>query len=187
MDGMAHSRTIHEPDDFQISQKPPLLYLTAEQDPKSDIHGTITPMYQQEELRPTGGDNVIEVYVSSILNPSQFYVQKVGPQSIALDKLVQEMTAYYEITANQKLNALSEVSPGDLVASQISSDNNWYRARIIDVIVPEDEYDESQVEVDIDFVDFGDCERKPITSVFKLLNDFLNLNFQAIECCLADV
>jgi len=73
------------------------------------------------------------------------------------------------------------------VASQISSDNNWYRARVVNVIAPEDEYDESLIEVDIEFVDFGDCERKSITSVFKLLNDYLNLNFQAIECCLADV
>ena len=176
-----------EPDNFGLSPKPSLLYLTAEEDPKSTLDSSVQPKYQQEKLRPTGEDNVVEVYVSSILSPSQFYVQKVGPESIALDKLVQEMTAYYEITPNQKLNMLNEVISGDLVASQISSDNNWYRARIIDVIVPEDEYDESQVEVDIDFVDFGDCERKPITGVFKLLNDFLNLNFQAIECCLADV
>merc|ERR1712110_442079 len=27
----------------------------------------------------------------------------------------------------------------------------------------------------------------PISSVFRLLDNFLNLNFQAIECCLADV
>ena len=187
LDGIVNSKTTRESDSFQISQKPPLLYLTAEQDPKSEIQGTLTPKYQQEELRPTGGDKVIEVYVSSILTPSQFYVQKVGPQSVALDKLVQEMTAYYEITANQKINELTNVNAGDFVASQINSDNNWYRARVVDVIIPKDEYDEGLIEVDIDFVDFGDCERKSVTSVFKLLDGFLSLNFQAIECCLADV
>ena len=187
MNAHANIKTSEELESFGVSLKPSLLYLTAEEDPKSHTTNIVEPKYRQEKLQPTCEDKVVEVYVSSISSPSQFYVQKVGPESIALDKLVQEMTAYYEITANQKLNELTEVSPGDLVASQISSDSNWYRARIVDVIVPEDEYDESQVEVDIDFVDFGDCERKSITSVFKLLNNFLNINFQAIECCLADV
>ena len=188
LDGTVSSKRLSESEDYRMSPRPSLLYLTSEEDPKSGDKGRrIEPNYQQEELLPTGGDKVIEVYVSSILNPSQFYVQKVGPQSVALDKLVQEMTTYYEITANQKLNEITKINSGNMVASQISSDNNWYRARVVNVIAPEDEYDESLIEVDIEFVDFGDCERKSITSVFKLLNDYLNLNFQAIECCLADV
>ena len=187
LDGVASSKIFSESDEIRISPKPSLLYLTSEEDNKCVIPGNTEPKYQQEELRPTGADNVIEVYVSSILHPSQFYVQKVGPESVALDKLVQDMTAYYDNPANRKLNELTKVMPGDLVCSCISSDNNWYRARVVAVILPEDEYDDTLVEVDIDFVDFGDCERKSITGVCKLLNEFLNLNFQAIECCLADV
>ena len=187
VDRVMGSKRVSESEEFNISPKPSLLYLTSEPDAKSELQAAIKPNYKHEELRPTGTDQVIEIYVSSILNPSQFYVQKVGPESVALDKLVQDMTAYYEVTANQKMNEISIVKPGDLVASQIPSDNSWYRARVIEVIIPDDEYDETQIEVDIDFVDFGDCERKPITSVFRLLDNFLNLNFQAIECCLADV
>ena len=156
---MTSSKRLSESEDYRMSPRPSLLYLTSEEDPKSGDKGRrIEPNYQQEELLPTGGDKVIEVYVSSILNPSQFYVQKVGPESVALDKLVQDMTAYYEVMANQKMNEISIVKPGDLVASQIPSDNSWYRARVIEVIIPDDEYDETQIEVDIDFVDFGDCE-----------------------------
>ena len=56
---------------------------------------------QTEELRAVNENHVTEVYVSSITDPSFFYVQKVGPSSIALDKLVQEMTAHYEQDYNR--------------------------------------------------------------------------------------
>lgn len=41
--------------------------------------------------------DVTEIYVSSVMDPDLFYVQKVGAKSVELDKLVQEMTAFYEL------------------------------------------------------------------------------------------
>ena len=56
---------------------------------------------------------------------------------------------------------------------------------MIEVIL--DDYDEAISMVDIDFVDFGDYQRKPVTDVADLRADFLKLPFQAIECTMADL
>lgn len=51
----------------------------------------------------------MEVYVSAVMSPSQFWVQVVGPGTLALDKLVKDMTAYYEEEENYKSHTLEEV------------------------------------------------------------------------------
>ena len=43
------------------------------------------------------------------------------------------------------------------------------------------------LQVDIDFVDFGDCLRKPVKDVFRLEKEFFGLGFQAIECSMANI
>ena len=50
-----------------------------------------------------------------------------------------------------------------------------------------DEYDIEESVVDLDFVDYGDCEEKKITEVFEIRPDFLKLKCQAIQCSLAHV
>ena len=49
-----------------------------------------------ERLQPAAGFQRMGVFVANMVDPERFFVQKVGPSSIALDKLVQEMTNYYE-------------------------------------------------------------------------------------------
>lgn len=51
----------------------------------------------------------MEVYVSAVENPGQFWVQVVGPGAVALDKLVTEMTEYYNDEENVELHALKSV------------------------------------------------------------------------------
>ena len=55
------------------------------------------------------------------------------------------------------------------------------------VSVSKDEYDDQKVTLDIDFVDFGDCETKDLKDVYGLKTEFLKLNFQAIECRMANI
>ena len=112
-------------------------------------------------------------------------MQKVGPQSVELDRLAEDMSDYYEVEANRINCALADVEEGDVVAARFSSDNKWYRARV--VAVAADDYDEALTEVDVDFVDFGDYERMLKAEVCKLLPEFLKLTFQAIDCSLAHV
>lgn len=51
----------------------------------------------------------MEVYVSAIENPSQFWVQVAGAGTLSLDDLVAEMTAYYGDEENRELHKLKTV------------------------------------------------------------------------------
>lgn len=58
----------------------------------------------------SGTDGTMEVYVSAMESPTKFWVQIVGRGTTALDKLVSEMTAYYNETENRELHKLKDVS-----------------------------------------------------------------------------
>ena len=99
-----------------------------------------------EELKQAKGEESMEVFVSAISSPAHFFVQKarqyfmtffgrnymnillqVGPKSVDLDKLVAEMTTYYENPVNQLANSLKgeDVEKGDVVAAQWPGDEKW--------------------------------------------------------------
>ena len=67
------------------------------------------PAQPQEQLRAAASDNCIEVYVSGVESPGQFWVQKVGPHSVELDKLTQNMTDFYAEDSNRKLMSVATV------------------------------------------------------------------------------
>ena len=52
----------------------------------------------------------MEVYVSAMENPGQFWVQVYGPGTLALDELVEKMTEYYEKKENAECHELKDVS-----------------------------------------------------------------------------
>lgn len=55
-------------------------------------------------------DGFIEVYVSAVETPSQFWVQIVGPGITALDKLVSDMNTYYSNKENYEMHKLKSVN-----------------------------------------------------------------------------
>ena len=63
-----------------------------------------------ERLSCSAGIQTMGVFVSAISDPDLFYVQKCGSKSVDLDKLVHEMTAFYDSgTLNSEAYILSEV------------------------------------------------------------------------------
>nr|XP_040239902.1 tudor and KH domain-containing protein homolog [Anopheles coluzzii]XP_040239903.1 tudor and KH domain-containing protein homolog [Anopheles coluzzii] len=127
----------------------------------------------------------MEVFVSTIVSPSKFYVQLVGPQSTELDLLVLSMTEYYNQNQNRELHRLRKPYLGQIVAAEFNADNKWYRAEI-SAILP-NEYKPGEVVLDLFFVDYGDNQYTNPNEVYELKPDFLALRFQAIECFLARV
>ena len=176
-------------DDFRSSAKPTVsqkeqpLFLT------SDCHSEDTAFpfkdgrILSEELTPTSQDETMEIYVSSVSNPENFCVQKVGPLSIELDKLVTNMTSYYE--ENSQDCVLSTCAKGDIVAAKNTSDGSYYRGKVVEVI--QNDYDESDVQVVLNFLDYGVSETKSRQECFFLPEEYLKLKAQAIHCKLADI
>lgn len=86
--------------------KAPQLFLCAEDD-SDDKEVRKVEKYDKLENYP--GSNTLFVYVSSICNPECFYVQRGGSKSVELDKVVHEMSNFYDNDVNRKMNSLSEV------------------------------------------------------------------------------
>ncbi|XP_067122876.1 tudor and KH domain-containing protein homolog [Centruroides vittatus] len=139
----------------------------------------------QESLMPTGSDGFLEVFVSAVESPSQFWVQLVGTKSIQLDRMVEDMTSFYGQLENRELTKLSSVSAGHLVAAPFPHDNLWYRAKVTDVA--EDDYSLGESKVIVFYVDFGDEGTLTLKQLFALRPEFLVVPFQAIECRLGNV
>jgi len=147
---------------------------------------SLSPIKQRQEvLEANAGDNCVEVFVSVVENPGQFWVQNIGSMSVELDKNDKEITDFYSEMTNRKLMAVTSVQVGDIVAAQFSLEERFYRARIVSI--QEDTYDYNQSTVELFFVDYGETEEKSISEVFELKHEFLKLKFQAIECRLANI
>ncbi|XP_027717278.1 tudor and KH domain-containing protein-like isoform X1 [Vombatus ursinus] len=121
-------------------------------------------------------DEYLEVYVSASENPNHFWIQIIGSRSLQLDKLVNEMTQYYE---NSQSPEDLTVHVGDIVAAPLPTDGPWYRARVLGTL--------ENGNLDLYFVDFGDNGESPLKDLRAIRSDFLSLPFQAIECSLARI
>nr|XP_053635261.1 tudor and KH domain-containing protein homolog [Cherax quadricarinatus]XP_053635262.1 tudor and KH domain-containing protein homolog [Cherax quadricarinatus] len=139
----------------------------------------------QEALSSASSDRFIEAYVSAVDSASHFWLQVVSPRSVQLDKLVTEMTEYYEIEENRELHKLDKINIDSIVAAKFPHDDSWYRGQICSY--EHNETDPSQSLVTVYYVDFGDSETIRVDTVCELRTDFLKLNFQAVECFLANV
>ncbi|XP_029049478.2 tudor and KH domain-containing protein homolog [Osmia bicornis bicornis] len=147
--------------------------------PRNTTVSTAEQSQTPEPLSLQTTDGVMEVYVSAAKNPAQFWIQVVGPGTIALDELVSKMTVYYNDEENQQVHALQNVTFGQMVAAKFSFDKQWYRAEIISA--PENG------ECEVYFVDYGDHEVVQLDSILQLRTDFLSLRLQAIECSLSNI
>ncbi|KAF4519353.1 hypothetical protein B566_EDAN011359 [Ephemera danica] len=128
-----------------------------------------------ERLSQGTQEGFMEVYVAAMKNPGRFWIQKVGPPSVDLDRLVDKMSEFYNQEENRKI----------FKPQKFEKDGKWYRALVRDV--KPDEYDFSQSVVDLFYVDYGDDEEKSQEEVCMLKSEFLALRTQAIECTIAGV
>jgi len=135
---------------------------------------------EQEEfsLRMIGYDVPCEVYVSAVVSPGDFWVQKIGDMSVELEQLTRKMTQYYSDEKVQDDHAVASVLPGDLVVILHAGENRFFRARV-------EGFQESLV--DLHYVDHGDSDQKPLNQIYVISSEFKNLKYQAIQCSLAHV
>ena len=93
------------------------------------------------------------------------------------------MTSFYD--QNSESMKLDKVEKGTIVATKNLLDGTWYRAKVTNIVT--DEYDDSIVDVEVDFVDFGDYESKSIQELCQIKQEFLKLKFQAIPASMAEI
>lgn len=141
----------------------------------SSSQTSLISIYPQKEKLPFGdvGEKPMEVYVSAIASPAKFWLQLIGPQTKKLDELVAEMTTYYNEKENQSYHKIDDPYLGQIVAALFKYDGKWYRAQIVGILP--NEYNPTDVVLDLYFVDYGDSEYVSPHDVYELRTDFLTL------------
>ena len=138
-----------------------------------------------EKLEATSSDGFAEVMVSMVESPHKFYVQKAGPLSKELDRLIADMTDFYKVESNRTKCATFSLRVDGLVAVMSEEDDCWYRGRVVSIESDQDNWDDVGTTVRVFILDFGDILTFNLSKVVDLKPEFLSMNFQAIECRLA--
>eukprot|EP00057_Strongylocentrotus_purpuratus_P031816 XP_785759.1 PREDICTED: tudor and KH domain-containing protein [Strongylocentrotus purpuratus] len=127
---------------------------------------------------PPRNRDFFTVYVSAVEHPGHFWLQIVNSKAQDLDLMLMNMSEFYNNPDNQKAYEPDSLQIGEIVAAPFSHDQMWYRTRILGFL------DDDML--DLYFVDYGDSEATPKSSVCTLRDDFLVLPFQAVEFSLAN-
>ncbi|XP_065206393.1 tudor and KH domain-containing protein homolog [Planococcus citri] len=141
-----------------------------------------------QKLVSIGGDKRIPVYVSSVAYPSQFWVQALGTKEHSeLDQMTQDIYDYFDY--NPECNfppSYETVKIGNLYAALIEGNKNWYRVEVV-AVTPKDEENPLSTCIDLYFLDYGYSLFTPLKDIRILPIKYFELNFQAIECCAANI
>ncbi|XP_033096650.1 uncharacterized protein LOC117100914 isoform X2 [Anneissia japonica] len=147
------------------------------------VHGmkyqpdAISRLLQQSAMQPRipnttfADDTVLDVLVTEVISPSIFWIQ---PVSSPLANLMHQISQAYSEGSGQMLTI---PVIGMACCSCFTQDNCWYRARIIDIFPSGSR---SEVEVKVVYVDYGNCERLPLSRLRYLLPELAVLPAQAV-------
>lgn len=85
----------------------------------------------------------------------------------------------------QKIYDNFQIKRGYLCAVFFEDDNRWYRAKVC--VVSKNNQNVLDTLVDLYLLDFGESIYEKVGNLRAIPSEFLNLNFQAIECGLSNV
>ncbi|KAK7601067.1 hypothetical protein V9T40_008508 [Parthenolecanium corni] len=103
-----------------------------------------------------------------------------------LDRLTEKMRDYYDSDPNFHVSpSFRDIKAGYLCAVFFEDDNRWYRAKVCEV--SKDDQNILQSVVDLYLLDFGESIYEKVSNLRPIPSEFLNLNFQAIECGLSNI
>ncbi|XP_065909710.1 uncharacterized protein [Dysidea avara] len=116
----------------------------------------------------------LECVITEVVSPSEFWVQPVGYELISL---MNSMGSYYKwLEKDGDYGGLKEPPRvGDFCCARFSQDMRWYRARVLSFI---------HDRVEVLYVDYGNKEEVPLSSLRPLDYRFVILPCQAIKCSL---
>ncbi|KAM4636974.1 tudor domain-containing protein 1 [Discoglossus pictus] len=119
--------------------------------------------------------DVFTAAVTEIQTPEEFFCQQVK-NAKELAELLASMSEHYKVTPSSP-----GFSPavGDICSAQFTEDKQWYRASIMEYV--------SDESVLVGYVDFGNLEVLPISSLRPILLSMQTLPIQAIKCSLTGV
>ena len=119
-------------------------------------------------------ENDVDVYVTHVISPSDFYIQPSSFESRLTD-LAEQLTQCYDGDTGQELTML-DFTVGSVCCARYSADGSWYRAMIDSVM------DDT---VSVTFVDYGNSDAVSRSDVRQLTERFASIPACAWHCRLA--
>ncbi|KAK2176141.1 hypothetical protein NP493_680g00019 [Ridgeia piscesae] len=116
----------------------------------------------------------VTVLISHLVDCSHFFVQCADS---TINEIMEELAEIYEVRGSPK--TLLNPKPGLFCVAKYE-DDNWYRARILDVHTTAD----NTVECEVMYIDFGNCDIVPASKVLHILESSCKEPAQAICCSL---
>ncbi|XP_013386809.1 uncharacterized protein LOC106156225 isoform X2 [Lingula anatina] len=116
------------------------------------------------------------LYISAISSIHSFYGQLCKYPTETLDNFMQQLNDHYgSNTVPDLFSGGHTPQPGDIGCAQFSGDDMWYRVRVLGA--------RADGEVEIQFLDYGNKETKQMGEVKCLVQPYLSLPQQGINCC----
>ena len=119
-------------------------------------------------------ENFLVTYVTG---PHQFCCQLTSNES-QLNEMMDSLENHYS-SLDESASQLNEPKAGETCAAKYTQDEMWYRGLITEVI--------SATSVEVLFVDYGNSEVLPLSSVKVLIPDFVKLPMQGLQCALSGI
>lgn len=145
------------------------------------------------ELPPTDGPVCLQMLMSHVVSPSEFYVHLVTPNAGILDVLMDDLNKFYDSDPFPESCAPRngyQPHVGEHCCARFSEDGRWYRGLVTSLRRTVDEKEGSQhgvLDVQVFHVDFGSSEWVSVGDVKPLVAKFSSLPGQVVKCRLANL
>ncbi|XP_049913881.1 tudor domain-containing 6 isoform X2 [Epinephelus moara] len=172
-----------EPGGTQIKPRKKCPPIDTEQLIKSTSPGTESQKESNAEKFPKladlpsksiASDMEADIYVSHCNSPLSFYVQLVREED-GIFSLVEKLNDPQFIS---QTNDIKDLHPGDLVQAEFADDSSWYRAVVREI--------HGETMALVEFVDFGNTAKVPISKIDRLHKSFLELPVYSTHCMLSE-
>lgn len=146
------------------------------------------------QLPPVDGPICLQMLMSHVVSPSEFYVHLVTPDAGILDVLMDNLNKFYESdTYLESCKSDNSYQPqvGDYCCARFSEDGRWYRGLVTNFRRVEEEkkgpHNGESVDFQVFHLDFGSSEWVSPENVKQLEARFLSLPGQVVRCRLANL
>ncbi|XP_065066777.1 uncharacterized protein LOC135692541 isoform X2 [Rhopilema esculentum] len=147
----------------------------------------------KEKTFDVGQEGFCPVIVSSVNDPSLFYVHLITPDVALFGTMMDKLNSVYSITEFKVPE--EHLNIGNAVVVRFSEDGKWYRGVIKHLRIPQTGIDSAsgtgslacQFEYEILHVDYGSFEWVKHAEVCPVIEEFFELPMETLPCCMADI
>ena len=134
-------------------------------------------------------DGCVEFMMSHIVSPSCFYIHILSEKAGHVDQIKYILNEIYgnKDQLTRLYNSPLDPKPQDMCVARYSEDGKFYRGEIRSIEYDRVEGTEVCQQVEVLYVDFGNCEWHPWKNIYSMDPSLAEFPCQAVPCCLTHI